>query len=75
MMLSVALGVAAWTTTDALDRTLAASLATSASPLDAGADFHVGRGDAGVPAGPGRSGSPPCRAWPRSGRSCCVGSC
>lgn len=49
MTLSVALGVAAWATTDALDRTLAASLATSASPLDAGVDFHVGRGDAGVP--------------------------
>lgn len=49
MVTSVALGVAAWTTTQVLDRTLSAALRSSASPLAADADFHVGHGDVGLP--------------------------
>jgi putative ABC transport system permease protein len=49
MVLSVALGVAAWLTTRVLDRTLGAALNASASPLAGSVDFHVEQGDAGVP--------------------------
>lgn len=49
MVLSVALGVAAWTTGGTLNRTLDAALRSTSTPLAASADFHVGHGDLGLP--------------------------
>ncbi|MFO0909838.1 MAG: ABC transporter permease [Isosphaeraceae bacterium] len=48
MVMSVALGVAAWTSTRSLDRTLEAALATSATPAAGGADLHVSNGELGL---------------------------
>lgn len=48
MVVSVALGVAAWTTTRMLDRTLGEALRASSSPLGGAADLYVSHGDVGV---------------------------
>ena len=48
MVASIALGVAAWTTTDALDRGLDAALRAAATPLADTADLYVSNGDAGL---------------------------
>ncbi|MBV8228383.1 MAG: hypothetical protein JO329_00230 [Planctomycetaceae bacterium] len=48
MVASIALGVAAWATTDALDRGLDAALRVAATPLADTADLYVSNGDAGL---------------------------
>ena len=48
MVTCIALGVAAWTTTDALDRGLDAALRAAATPLAGAADLYVSNGDAGL---------------------------
>src|SRR4051794_1067070 len=49
MVLSIALGVAAWITTRALDQTLGTTLRQSATPLAGLADLQVSNGDLGIP--------------------------
>jgi putative ABC transport system permease protein len=47
VLAGISLGVAAWTTTRALERSLEMSLRAAATPLAGEADFYVSNGDAG----------------------------
>jgi putative ABC transport system permease protein len=49
MVLTVALGVAAWVTTRILDQTLSGALRSAATPSAGLADLHVSNGDLGIP--------------------------